>query len=484
MILQNCEKMKNTETSGVSDAYVLVVDDDASVCWALEQVLRGQNCEVCVVASVTAAKKCIQSSLPSIVFTDIRMPEESGLDLLFFVKENYNHIPVVVMTAYGTLEVAVHVLHDGAFDYLIKPLDMNAILNILQKVKGQVALKMSLAPEEYTDENEGMVGQSSAMQEVYKRIAASATTSIGVLVTGPTGSGKELVARALHNHSQRHEHAFVAINCGALPAHLIEGTLFGHEQGAFTGAHQQRIGCIETADKGTLFLDEVGELSESAQVKLLRFLQDQCFTRVGGRVETAVDVRVIAATNRNLMQSVADGTFREDLYYRLSIIGIELPALKDHIDDLFLLTQHFLKHIARHLHKTLSITQRAFDLMLLHTWPGNVRELKHTLEEAATLSSDGLIDVENMRDLLHIQCAEHTDESFEFMIGNEVRRLLRQDPGSVSRKLLQKIEALMIHEALAFVGGNQSKASELLGLSRITVRKRMQEMKEARGLLG
>ncbi|MDA3962463.1 MAG: sigma-54 dependent transcriptional regulator, partial [Planctomycetota bacterium] len=309
---------------------VLIVDDDAAVCWALEQALLGEGYVVRIAADAAAARRQIKKQRPDVVLSDVRMPGESGLDLLADLHANYRELPIIVMTAHGTMETAVEAVQRGAFDYLPKPLDLDRVLALLSRALGEdslAAASSSDASEAVADSS--IIGATPAMQEVYRRVAAAAGTDMGVLVTGASGSGKELIARALHRHSRRADGPFIAVNCGALPDNLVESELFGHEAGAFTDAKERKIGRVEAADGGTLFLDEIGELPPSAQVKLLRFLEDQRFVRLGAEDELQVDVRVICATNRDLVAAVEAGTFREDLGYRLQVIRIHLPALRE-----------------------------------------------------------------------------------------------------------------------------------------------------------
>ena len=313
------------------------------------------------------------------------------------------------------------------------------------------------------------------MQEVYRRIAAAAATDLGVLVTGPTGSGKELVVRALHRHSRRREGPFIAVNCGALPEGLVESELFGHEAGAFTDARGRKIGRVEAAHGGTLFLDEVGELPQPAQVKLLRFLEDQRFTRVGGEEELGVDVRVIAATNRDLGGQVSAGAFREDLSYRLRVVTIALPALVDRLDDLPQLVRHFLARIAARIGRAVALTDEAMALLARYRWPGNVRELKHVLEEAAVLATGGVVSPE------HLRIATAADApiglaGLKGAVAAATARLIAQAPGEVWKRMQDEVEDPLIREALARTAGNQLRAAEMLGINRITLKKRMDEL--------
>ena len=456
-------------------ARVLIVDDDAAVCWALEQVLTRSGYAVQIAADAAAARRAVRRAPPDVVLTDVRMPGESGLDLLAALRAEHPSLPVVVMTAHGTMETAIEAVQRGAFDYLPKPIDLDRTLDLLRRALGEKHLAASAQPNA-AEPTTAIIGSTPAMQEVYRRIAAAAATDLGVLVTGPSGSGKELVARALHRHSRRREAPFIAVNCGALPEGLVESELFGHEAGSFTDAKARKIGRVEAAHGGTLFLDEVGELPPAAQVKLLRFLEDQRFTRVGGEHELGVDVRVIAATNRDLGAQVAGGAFREDLSYRLTVVTIALPALVDRLDDLPQLVRHFLARIAVRIGRAVALTDEAMALLARYRWPGNVRELKHVLEEAAVLATGGIVSPEHLR--ISVSAADSPTglSGLKGAVTAATARLIVQAPGEVWKRLQDEVEDPLIREALARTAGNQLRAAELLGINRITLKKRMDEL--------
>ncbi len=462
-------------------ATILIVDDDAAVCWALEQVLIGEGYGVCVAADAAAARRAIRRRRPDLVITDVRMPGESGLDLLAGLKTDYPNLPVVVTTAHGTMETAVEAVRRGAFDYMPKPLDLDRTIDLVRRALGEDVLAAAAQPGTDLKSGDGeIIGATPAMQEVYRRIAAAAATDLGVLVCGESGTGKELVARALHRYSKRRDGPFIAVNCGALPENLVESELFGHEAGAFTDARARKIGRVEAAHGGTLFLDEVGELPALAQVKLLRFLEDQRFTRVGGEQEMGVDVRVIAATNRDLSKLTTSGAFREDLSYRLRIVTITMPRLSDRLDDLPALVRHLLGRVAQRLGRALALTDDAMALLRRHQWPGNVRELKHVLEEAAVLATGGIIGASQ----LSLPSAKEDVpalSSFNAAATALAAKLILQNPGSVYASYVDAVEEPLIREVLARTEGNQLRAAEILGINRITLKKRMDELGINRG---
>ncbi len=467
--------------AAATPATILVVDDDAGVCWALEQALTQAGYQVQTAADAASARKRLRREVPDLVITDVRMPGESGLDLLAWLRIEHPGLPVLVSTAHGTVETAIEAVARGAFDYLPKPCDLHRTLDLVRRALGEDALAASANPAT-AESTTAIIGSTPAMQEVYRRIAAAANTDLGVLIVGPTGSGKELVAHALHRHGRRRGGPFVPVNCGALPEHLVESELFGHEAGAFTDAKTRTTGRIEAAHGGTLFLDEVAELPPPAQVKLLRFLEDQRFHRVGGSESVQVDVRVVAATNRDLARLTASGAFREDLAYRLRVVTIGLPALCDRLDDLPALVRHFLARSARRLDRRLAITDETLALLARHRWPGNVRELKHVIEEAAVLATGGIITPEHLSLPAELLAdgseAQDRNANGTFHTAGRIlaNRLLTQHEGQAHARFLGLAEDIILREAVARTQGNQLRAAELLGINRITLKKRMDEL--------
>jgi two-component system nitrogen regulation response regulator GlnG len=458
-----------------SDAMrVLVVDDDAAVCWALEQALTGQGYQVLVAADAAAARRALRRGLPDLVITDVRMPGESGLDLLAGLHADHPGLPVVVSTAHGTMETAVEAVRRGAFDYLPKPLDLERTLDVVRRALGEDALAAAAQPQSEQSAEPTIVGATPAMQEVYRRVAAAAGTDLGVLVTGASGTGKELVARSLHRFGKRRDAPFIAVNCGALPDGLVESELFGHEPGAFPNALARKIGRVEAANGGTLFLDEIAELPLPAQAKLLRFLEDQRLVRLGGGDEVQVDVRIVAATNRDLIKLIASGAFREDLAYRLRVVTIHLPNLVDRMDDLPALVRHVLARVATRLARQIAITGEALEVLRRHAWPGNVRELKHVLEEAAVLAQGGVIGPEHLS--LAPAGEQPAPSGLAGAVASLAGRLVNQHPGEVYQRAVDEVESALFREVLARTAGNQLRAAEMLGINRITLKKRMDQL--------
>ncbi|MEK7412648.1 MAG: sigma-54 dependent transcriptional regulator [Planctomycetota bacterium] len=431
-------------------ATVLVVDDDAAVCWALERVVTDAGWKVVIAADAASARKRIKSSI-DVVVTDIRMPGESGLDLLTWLKSEHPDVPVIVMTAHGTMATAVAAVARGAFDYLPKPLDLERTQSVLRRALGETPLAASARPARSFDED-GIIGSSAAMQDVYRRLAAAAASDVEVLFTGPAGCGKETLAHALHRHSTRSSGPFIHVGCSS----LTEAHAVGELKGRF-----------ESATGGILFLDEVDSLPAGAQ----EFLA----SRLTATRATGSGARVIAATRRDLQSLVAAGSFRDDLAWRLRTVHIPVPALTERSDDLEPLVRAFILRAAGRLSRSLSITDAALARIRRHGWPGNVRELKHALEEAAVLAVGGVIDAE------HLPLPEQTGDppsadSFANAVAGLARRLMDRHPGEVHTRAMDALDAALLREALARTTGNQLRAAELLGINRATLKKRMDQL--------
>ena len=381
---------------------ILIIDDEKALRQAMAQILKDEGHLVIEAADGDQGLKMIladAASHPDLVFLDLKMPTTQGIAVLKTLGKKLIELPVIVMTAYGTSRTAIEAMQLGAYDYLTKPFDLEALVNLAHKALAHHQISVyqigEASPAQFGQQEE-LLGRSSAMEEVFKLIGRIAQGNTTVLIVGESGTGKELVASTLHSASPRGRGPLVKVNCAALPEHLLEAELFGHEKGAFTGANNLRIGRFEQANGGTIFLDEVGELSPTIQGKLLRVLQDRSFERLGSNQTKTVDVRVLAATHRNLEQMVRLNQFREDLYYRLNVLRIEIPPLRDRTEDLELLTQRFLSYIALQRGFKIAITESALEKLKSHPWPGNVRELQNTLERAAVFSGGRTILPEHL----------------------------------------------------------------------------------------
>jgi two-component system response regulator AtoC len=439
----------------VSERRVLVIDDEAGLRHTLLLILRDEGYRVTVADDGESGLRTALAEQPDLILCDIRMPRMGGLDFLQRYQEGGGTGLVIMMSAYGALETAVEAMRRGAYDYISKPFNADEVLLTLRKAEEREQLRREVARLKRevgeVEGFEGVVGTSAAMREVMELAMRVAPFPSTVLLTGESGSGKEAVARAVHAASPRRDRGFVAVNCGAIPENLLESELFGHEKGAFTGADRAREGVFEEADGGTLFLDEIGELSVQLQVKLLRVLQERVIRRVGGSGERPVDVRVLAATARDLVEQVKAGKFRDDLYYRINVVQIHLPPLRTRPEDVPLLAEHFLRRHAERLKvATPGLPRALIPVLAAYSWPGNVRELENVLERALILSG-GEIGVEHLPP--HVRTGKHLFD-------------LRDDEGDLSvKRRLPALEKTLIARALERCNGNRTRAAELLDLS-------------------
>jgi two-component system response regulator AtoC len=435
---------------------VLVVDDEENIRLVLRTLLKKHGYEVEVADSGEAAMALVDAFGPDVVLTDVRMPRMGGLDLLEALRAKQHMATVIVMSAYGNVDLALEAMKKGAYDYVQKPFKPDEVVLALRKAEEREALRReNRALKEQIQsraEFESMLGKSPRMLEIFKTIAKIADYKTTVLVTGESGTGKELVARAIHARSGRKGGPFVAVNCGAIPESLLESELFGHKKGAFTDANADRRGLFEEADGGTLFLDEIGELPLPLQVKLLRVLQEESIRRLGDTKDTKVDVRIVAATHRDLAAEAKAGRFREDLFYRINVLAIAVPALRERKEDLPLLIDHFLaKNNARLGTRIRGVSHEARRVLLEYPWPGNVRELENTIERAMVLCEGDVLEVvdlpERVRDAL-----------------DPVQVQLASGELSI-KKTMHAVEQILIRRALQKTRGNRTRAAELLELS-------------------
>ena len=447
------------------NARILVVDDDRSVRSALRINLAKAGYDVVVVSSAEEATAAMQDREPDLVLTDVKMPGRGGMDLLTEIREHYPQTRVVLMTGHGSVEDAVTAMKTGASDYIIKPISKNELLLVLERALREKALLSEVkqlrtkVADRYGFEN--IIGATPAIRAVFELVRVVADSSALVLLTGPTGTGKELLAHAIHYRSPRSDGPFVAINCAALPQSLLESELFGHERGAFTGAIRQHRGKFEQASGGTLLLDEIGDIPLSTQVKLLRVLEVGELQRVGGSDTIKVNVRVIAATNRDLRKEVKAGRFREDLFYRLNVFHILLPSLQQRRDDIPLLAEHFItKFNKRHNRAVQQISPAALSRLMDHSWPGNIRELEHVIERAVILSRGDELTA------LQLPTPEGEESSEHGLMGQ----------GQTLGDVLAQTERQLIVQALKLEKGVQARAARRLGISRSNLNYRIQKL--------
>jgi two-component system response regulator PilR (NtrC family) len=451
-----------------SRARILVVDDERSMQEFLEICFRREGYDVATAGDVDSGLALLEADDFDVAISDLQMPGRSGLELLRAVREISPETAVILITAFGTTETAIAAMKEGAYDYVTKPFKVDEIRLVVEKAleKKLLASENRRLRSELQSQlrQRELIGTSSAMHRIYELVNQVAETRTNVLLAGESGTGKELVARAIHARSDRRDRTFVAINCGAIPENLLESELFGHVKGAFTGAFQGKEGLFETADGGTLLLDEVGELPAALQVKLLRVLQERTIRRVGGTSDRRVDVRILAATNRRLEEEVAAGRFREDLYYRLNVIQIALPPLRERLEDVPLLVQHFVDKYSRELGKPIrEVREDALRRLLSHSYPGNVRELENLIERAVALSKDGVIGEEALPPQL-LRPPEPVATERVSLAGVDLEALVNE------------YERGLLLEALRRSRGVKKRAAQLLGISFRSFRYRLEKL--------
>ena len=458
---------------------VWIVDDDRSIRWVFEKALSREGIAYNSFASAREALDALSDGAPQVLVSDIRMPGQSGIELLQAVKQRHPAVPVIVMTAYSDLESAVAAFQSGAYEYLPKPFDVEQAVELIRRALGESRREAGTAePAEPPAE---ILGQAPAMQEVFRAIGRLSQSSATVLITGESGTGKELVARALHRHSTRAARPFVAINSAAMPKDLLESELFGHERGAFTGAQQLRRGRFEQAEGGTLFLDEIGDMPAELQTRLLRVLQDGTFYRVGGHQQLKANVRVIAATHQNLESRVREGTFREDLYHRLNVIRVRIPAMRERREDIPLLARHFLARSAQQLGvEPKRLSEDALAHVARLDFPGNVRQLEnlcHWLTVMAAGQTIGVADLPSeVRGELAASAPAGAAADWVAALEQEVERRLARGETGVLDQLARQFERTLIVRALARTGGRRIEAATLLGMGRNTITRKIQEL--------
>jgi len=466
-------------TRGEPAAAVWIVDDDRSIRWVLEKALSREGIPFRSFASAQEAAQALQHDQPQVLVSDIRMPGETGLELLASIKARHPRLPVIIMTAYSDLDSAVSAFRGGAFEYLPKPFDVDHAVALIRRASADVPA--TTAPASGVADDAEMLGQAPAMQEVFRAIGRLSHSHATVLVTGESGTGKELVARALHRHSPRASAPFVAINTAAIPKDLLESELFGHERGAFTGAQSARRGRFEQAEGGTLFLDEIGDMPPDLQVRLLRVLSDSEYYRVGGHAPLKANVRIIAATHQNLDERVRQGLFREDLMHRLNVVRLRLPALRERGEDIAPLARHFLRNSARELAvEPKQLTDAALKMLAAFEFPGNVRQLENICHWLTVMAPGQRIDAADLPpDVLSASGASAADSegNWQQALDRELAQALARGERSVADRLEKEFERTLIVRALAHTGGHRMEAAQWLGWGRNTLTRKIQELK-------
>jgi two-component system nitrogen regulation response regulator GlnG len=454
---------------------VWVIDDDKSIRWVFEKALTRESIEYKSFASAQDALTALNSSVPQVVVSDIRMPGASGLDLLQRIKAEHPEVPVIVMTAYSDLESAVAAFQGGAFEYLPKPFDVNHAVELIRRAIDE-SVRQTESTEETTSTPE-ILGQAPSMQEVFRAIGRLSQSHATVLITGESGSGKELVARALHRHSPRSTKPFIAINTAAIPKDLLESELFGHERGSFTGAQAMRRGRFEQADAGTLFLDEIGDMPAELQTRLLRVLSDGQFYRVGGHQPIKANVRVIAATHQDLEQRVKQGLFREDLYHRLNVIRLRLPPMRERREDIPLLARFFLLKSARELGvEPKRLSEAALRHLSAQDLPGNVRQIENLCHWLTVMAPAMNVEVNDLPAELRGETTASTEQNWLLALEREVEQSLGRGEQGIIDQLSRDFERTLIVKALQHTGGRRIEAATLLGLGRNTLTRKIQEL--------
>lgn len=498
--------MQMAENVNIADTEnIWIIDDDQSIRWVLQRALEKAGMNITVYEFTNDLLAAISDKnviLPDAIISDIRMPGMSGLDLTKEIHKKYPDLPIIIMTAYSDMDSAMSAYDSGAFEYLPKPFDITEAVELARRACATSKANQSansnslLTPVDDVNKSKieslqndsnsqvsnlpvsqtEIIGQSVAMQSLFKTIGRLSKTSISVLITGESGTGKELVAKALHNHSPRSHKAFIAINTAAIPKELLESELFGHEKGSFTGAQAQRQGRFEQANGGTLFLDEIGDMPAELQTRLLRVLADGEFYRVGGTKAIKVDVRVVAATHQNLEQHVKNGTFREDLYHRLNVIRLQIPALRERDEDIIVLLNHFLAQAAQELNaEQKNLSQEVIDYLQTLKWPGNVRQLENLSRWLTVMATGKEITLEDLPPDLR-DSHNKTDIDWEKLLFQNIMQRLNRGESRILDVVTPKFESIALSAALEKTGGRKKDAAELLGWGRNTLTRKLKEL--------
>jgi two-component system response regulator AtoC len=460
---------------------ILLVDDEDTIRLFLEKTLREEGYEALTAATGAEAIEITRSELPDLVLLDLKLPDTSGLDVLRQIKEEVPEVCVIMLTAFGDIETAVTAMKKHAFDFVSKPVNLEQLLITIEKglesrklTRELFELRRRLKIDIGDDYIPGESQQMKDIYEIVKRVAQSDTTT--VLIQGESGTGKEMIATMIHRYSSRRDQPFLEVNCASLPEELLESELFGHEKGAFTDAKNQKVGLLELANKGTLFLDEIGEMSLTIQVKLLRVLERMSFRRVGGTKDIKVSVRIISATNSDLENAIQNKSFREDLYYRLKVVPVFIPPLRERKEDIYLLLKHFLNHFNKQFNKNFrDVEDAAYDIILNYPWPGNIRELKNMIERVVLLEEDEILRAKHIPASIRQGMQPTEAPSAVRRLEMALSRPFPED-GMAFEELMGGVERELIEKAMREAGMNQSRAARLLKLNRDKIRYRLKNL--------
>jgi two-component system nitrogen regulation response regulator GlnG len=459
---------------------LLVIDDEQSVLYSFERVFTSASVAVLTARTAAEGLKKVEAHNPDVVVLDLQLPDRSGLDVFHDIHALDPKRPVIFITAHGTTNSAIEAMKGGAFEYLVKPVDLERLSQLIERAFAAARLMHVPATLPVEEEGDRIVGRSLVMQEMCKAIGRVAPQDVNVLILGESGTGKELVARAIYHHSRRAGRPFLAINCAAIPETLLESELFGHEQGAFTGAHRRRIGKFEQCNGGTLFLDEIGDMTPSLQAKILRVVQEQQFERLGSNETVKTQVRIITATNHDLEKLVEEGRFRKDLYYRLKVVTIQVPPLRSRLEDTPELAHYFLFRFNRELGLDFrGIAPEALELLQSFSWPGNVRELQGVIKQAMLSASGHILLPEFLPDNIRRvrpSLEPRSTTAAEFHLPDLIESLLQSGSKDVHARVIDEVERILLARVLSHTHGHQAQASDLLGINRTTLRHKLRSL--------
>ncbi len=453
---------------------ILVVDDEPGICHSFKKILGRYDYDVITASSGEEAMDLAGKEFPDLVIMDINMPGMDGLETLQKLKLIHPALSAIIMTAFSTSEKAIIAMKHGAFDYITKPVDNNQLVSLVEKAIAAGKMNIPVSFEGELEEGDTIIGRSTVMLEIFKKIGQVATSDVTVLLCGETGTGKELIARAVYQHSKRANKLFLPVNCAAIPENLLESELFGHEKGAFTGADTRKIGKFEQCDGGTMFLDEIGDMPLPLQAKMLRVLQDGCIQRLGGSDTIKTDVRIIAATNKNLESLINTGKFRDDLYWRLNVVSIAIPPLRERKEDIEDLINYFIRKFNSEFGKEVKgVSSEILQNFKKYDWPGNIRELQSAIQRGMVLCAGNYLSSKDCDWLSQIKLTDKNKADIEKALSDAVNEILRRGGADIYKEAVSQFERLLVKSALELTNNNQALAARLLGISRNTLREKM-----------